>query len=75
MKGYDNGLKRDPMFVSKVIKGSLKGGQLYKLSLQVNHSALKVIHLLIGLINPPTKEGEVMFNGVTSKILTKVLSG
>ena len=29
MKGYDNGLKRDPMFVSKVVKGGFQSSQLY----------------------------------------------
>ena len=29
MKGYDNGLKRDPMFISKVVKGGFQSSQLY----------------------------------------------
>ena len=29
MKGYDNGLEGDPMFVSKVVKGGFQSSQLY----------------------------------------------
>ena len=29
IKGYDHSLKRNPMFVSKVVKGSLQSSQLY----------------------------------------------
>ena len=70
MKGYNNGLKRDPMFVSKVVKGSFQSSQLYSLSLQVHDPALKIVYFLIGFINPPTKEGEVMLEGITSQVLT-----
>ena len=55
------------MFVSRVIKGS----QLYYLSLHVHDSVLKIVHVLISFINPPTKEGEVAFNSITSKVLRR----
>ena len=29
MKGYDDSLKRDPMFVSKVVEGGFQSSQLY----------------------------------------------
>ena len=29
MKGYNDGLKRDPMFVSKVVEGGFQSSQLY----------------------------------------------
>ena len=70
MKGYDDRLKREPMFISKVIEGSFQSSQLYQLSLQVNNTVFKVFHLLIGDIDPPIHQGEVAFNRVTSKILT-----
>ena len=29
MKGYDDDLERDPMFVSKVVEGGFQSSQLY----------------------------------------------
>ena len=29
MKGYDDGLEGDPMFISKVVKGGFQSSQLY----------------------------------------------
>ena len=29
MKGYDNGLEGNPMFISKVIEGDFQSSQLY----------------------------------------------
>ena len=32
MKGYEDGLERDPMFVSKVVKGGVRGTAWYSLA-------------------------------------------